>query len=730
MTTLTPALPRPTLVSVCIAVVLGLGTFSVYAPVRQHSFVSFDDPIYVTENPMVQAGLTAAGFNWAFTTGHGANWHPLTWLSHMLDCELFGPGPAGSHLMNLFFHIANTLLLFVVLHRLTSAVWRSALVAALFALHPLHVESVAWVAERKDVLSAFFFLLTLWAYVNYSASSAVRSPKRTAWLGCALLLFALGLMSKPMLVTLPCVLLLLDYWPLGRIASGVPLRVLGWEKAPFFLLSAVSCIVTFIVQSKGGAVQSLADFSIGARIENAFVSYARYLGKTFWPTDLAVFYPHPGNWPVTPVVFAIVLVAGACLVVLRFRRSFPFAAVGWFWFFGMMIPTIGLVQVSDQSLADRYTYLPSIGLFVALAWSAGAMCERWRLARVPIAVAATLATAACAARTGNQLGHWQNSERLFRHAIAVTPPNAVAQDSLGNALLDQGRVDEALGHFQTALAIEPDFADAHNNFGDALLKKNRTGEAIVHFEKAIELHPRHVIAYNNLADVFVQTKRPDAAVAHYRKVVELQPDFLVARHNLGMTLFQTGQREDAIAQFRTIAELQPDNANSRNNLGWILLQNGRLDEATTHLEKALAIRPDYPEAHNNLGKTLAQKGQSRAAATHYQTALRLQPDNVRALSNLAWLLATCPDPAARNGARAMELAQRADELSHGKDPASLQAFAAASAECGRFADAVTIAGRALDLAGAQSNPDAFVAALRSQLKVFEAGSPFRESDPR
>jgi tetratricopeptide (TPR) repeat protein len=668
-----------------ICLLLAVVTVLVYLPVQHHSFVSYDDPLYVTGNRPVQAGLTWAGAKWAFTTGHASNWHPLTWLSHMLDVQLFGASPAGPHMVNMFIHAANTVLLFIVLRRLTSALWRSALVAALFALHPLHVESVAWVAERKDVLSAFFFLLTLLMYARYvdgnPRSSTPDSQPSTPLaldprlLGpakrredgstldycSALLFFALGLMSKPMLVTLPFVLLLLDYWPLRRLAIsdwrlGIRHRIR--EKVPFFLLSALSCVVTFVMQRKNGDVQSLTKFPVSERIGNALVSYARYLGKTFWPADLAVFYPHPGHWPVAQVVFAAILVAGLCLGALWFGRRIPFAAMGWFWFLGMLVPAIGLVQVGSQSMADRYTYLPLIGIFIILSWGAAEVLARWRLPKAVIGIMAGLAVVACAVRTEGQLRHWQDGESLFRYALAVTKGNFVAHNNLGNALMHEGRVDEAIAHYQKALAIQPDYDLAHNNLGFALFQKGELDEAIAHFQKALVI-------------------QPDLVAAHYQ-------------------------------------------------LGNALLQKGRVNEAVVHYQKALEIQPDFADGHVNLANALLQKKQVREALAHCRAALKFQPDNPEILSDLAWVLATWPDASVRNGTEAIQLAQRAIQLTGGRDPMTLRALATAYAEAGQFGKAVSTARRALELAESHSNA-ALADTLRSDIKLYQADSPFRDT---
>jgi tetratricopeptide (TPR) repeat protein len=701
-------LARPTLASGLVCLMLALVTLLAYLPVRHHGFVVYDDPVYVTGNRPVQAGLTWAGAKWAFTTFYSSNWHPLTWFSHMLDVQLFGASPTGPHMVNVLFHAANTVLLFILLRRLTGALWRSALVAALFALHPLHVESVAWVAERKDVLSAFFFLLTLLMYARYvekrsrvedrgsrSATASALNSRLAARAYCAVLIFfALGLMSKPMLVTLPFVLLLLDYWPLRRLAIGdwrLAIRLIR-EKVPLFLLSALSSVVTFAAQKSGGTVRSLASFPMGERIENALVSYARYLGKTFWPDDLAAYYPHPGYWPAWQVVSAVMLVAGLCLGVLRFGRRFPFAVTGWFWFLGMLVPTIGIVQVSNQAMADRYTYLPSIGVFIIFVWGAAEALARWRLSKAVVGTGAGLVIVVCVALTEGQLRHWQDSESLFSHALAVTKNNAVAHNNLGNLFLEDGQVDEAMTHYQEALGIQPDYADARCNIGSALLQKGRVDEAI----------------------------------AQFRKALEIQPDDASAHNNLGNALLSAGRFDEAISQYQEALKIQPDFAKAHNNLGWSLVQSRRLDEAIDQFQKALEIQPDYAEAHNNLAFALLQKGQVREAVAHCRTALKLQPGDAGTMSNLAWVLATCPDASVRNGGQAIVLAQRATEITGSQDPMILRTLAAACAEGKRFTDAMAAARRAIQLAENQSNT-ALADALRSQLVFYEAGTAFRDT---
>jgi tetratricopeptide (TPR) repeat protein len=623
-------------------------------------------------------------------------------------------------------------------------------------LHPLHVESVAWVAERKDVLSAFFGLGTLVAYRSYTTHRTYRTY------ALCLLLFALGLMSKPMLVTLPLVMLLLDYWPLGQLAISnwrSAIRPLAVEKIPFLMLSAASCVVTFVVQRKGGAVQSLSSYSLSERIANALVSYERYLGKTFWPVDLAVPYPHPGHWPAGQVILAAGVIVSLCVVALWSARKFPFVTTGWFWFFGMMIPAIGLVQVGDQSMADRYTYLPLIGIFIIFVWGVGEAVTRWRLSPGWTGAAAGVLMAACIVATRNQLRCWENSETLFRRALAVTDKNSLAHNNLGNALFDRGQVNEAILQFQKALEIQPNYIDAHINLGNALrdagrpddaivqfqaalrlqpdsaeahynfgnlcLQTGKTDDAIVHFRAAAESSADHVMARNNLANTLLQKGEVDEAIRFYREALQIRPDFVAAHHNLGGILLRRGQADEAVAHFRKVVELQPGSANVYNNLGWMLRQTGRYDESAIQLEQALKLQPDYPEAHVNLAKTLLLLGKAPEAVSHLRTALKLQADDRRTLADLAWVLATWPDATVRNGVEATELARQAIRLSNGEDAAALEALAAAQAECGKYGEAAETARRALTAADSQANP-ALVETLRVQLERFQSNAPLRE----
>jgi protein O-mannosyl-transferase len=625
-----------------VSVLLAAAVFLAFGQTLRHEFVNYDDNLYFYSNPQVQAGLTWHGVMWAFRTGETNNWHPLTWLSLMLDVTLFGTAPAGPHLTNIILHAANTVLLFLLLRRLTGAHWRSAFVAALFALHPLHVESVAWVSERKDMLSACFGLLALLMYARYARAGAKPPASRDYWL--ALLLYALALMSKPMMVTLPFVMLLLDWWPLGRFEPTVARSrssVLGrlmFEKLPLIALSAVSSMVTLVYQKK--AIQSLTHITIGIRIVNAVVSYGRYLGKMFWPVNLAVPYPHTGYASFELCCLSAVLIAAVCLVVYRLRSNFPFLVTGWFWYLGMLVPVIGLVQVGMQSMADRYTYLPLVCVFIMLTWGADKILKRWELSATAICPMALLVLAACTARTIDQLRVWQDSETLFRHALAVTDDNFIAHNNLGLALMQTGRVEDAVPHFRQALSIRPAFAEAHNNLGNALLQTGSAGEALEHFREASRLMPDSASVHYDLGNALSQIGHYGEAIAQYELALRIKPDFAEARYNLGNALLRSGKAAEAIAQYEQALRIRPDHPETHCNLGNALLDLGRAAEARTHYEQALRIKPDFAEAHNNLGNALLQLGHVPEAIAQYQQALRIKPEYAEARDNLLRLRAS------------------------------------------------------------------------------------------
>jgi len=588
------------------ALLLALVTLAVYWPATRHDFVNYDDGFYVLANPHVSSGLTWDNVKYVFLNFDCFNWHPITMLSHMLDCQLFGLNPWGHHLTSGLLHAVNAALVFLLLRGLTGAVGRSLMVAMLFGLHPLHVESVAWVAERKDVLSTLFGLLSLICYGRYA-----RSKPASAQYLLALLFLALGLMSKPMLVTWPFVMLLLDYWPLGRMRNAEcgmrSFSRLLLEKVPFFILAAAMCVVTMVVQKQPGESEMLIpSLPLGARIGNCLVAYCRYLEKLFWPTDLAVFYPHPGHWPVGTVLLAGGLLAGGSVIFWRLRRQ-PFLLMGWLWFLGTLVPVIGLVQVGGQAMADRYAYVPSLGVFIMVVWGVYELTRGRRYQSVRLAAAGLAAITLCVAVTRQQLSYWQNGETLFRHALNVTENNWLAHNNLGVVLEDQGRISEAISQCQEAVRLRPDFAEAHYNLAIALGKNGQIDDAISQCQEALRLKPDYAEAHNNLGVAWLKQGRMADAIHQYQSALSLNPDYAEAHFNLGVALGDQGQMAEAIHQYQAALRCKPDYAGACNNLGVAFGKQGRLDEAILQFQNALRLQPDDVEAQNNLARLLEIK---------------------------------------------------------------------------------------------------------------------------
>jgi Flp pilus assembly protein TadD len=590
-----------------VGVVLVVLTVAVYGQTVQQGFISFDDDDYITNNPVVQQGLTWEGVLWAFSAPHVYNWHPLTWLSHMLDVQLFGLDAGGHHLMSLLFHLANTLLLFIVLRSMTGALWRSGFVAALFALHPLHVESVAWVAERKDVLSTLFWMLTLWCYVAY-----VRKPGlRRYW--PVLLCFALGLLAKQMAVTLPFVLLLLDYWPLKRLGPEGSAALSDWrrtvplirEKLPLFALAAAASVLIYLVQAETGLVKSAEAFPLSVRLENSLYSYAAYLFKAFLPVHLAVFYPHPGTaFPLWKAAGAAALLLLITALVLRSRKAY--LAVGWFWYLGTLVPVIGLVQVGLQGMADRYTYIPLIGIFIMAAWGIPELVARWPSRRVVLPAAAVAVIAALAILTWFQAGTWRSNVALYRHAVEVTTGNAWAEYNLGLALTIEGRQREAVPHFQEAIRLKPGNLNAILNLGAIQAGQRDFASARASFNRVLELSPGHAEALKNLSLLLIMQDDLAEAAVRLRTLHRVRPDSPEGWFLTGLLDSRRGKPADAEADFRRAISLRPDYAEAHTNLAILLAEQGRLKEAIVHFREAVRIRPDDREAARNLEMALGE----------------------------------------------------------------------------------------------------------------------------
>jgi tetratricopeptide (TPR) repeat protein len=543
-----------------ICVALAVITVAVYAPVRGHEFVSFDDEAYVRANPHIAGGLTWEAVRWAFTSGYAANWHPLTWISHALDVSLFGMNAGAHHVVNLVLHVANTLLLFDVLRRATGALGRSAFVAALFAVHPLHVESVAWVAERKDVLSTLFWMLTLEAYVAWT-----RAPNARRY-ALVLLAFAAGLMSKPMLVTLPFALLLLDVWPLRRMTDAASAKRLVVEKIPLFLLAAASSVVTFLVQRAEGAVAGFEANPVGDRVANALISYVIYARNMFWPARLAAIYVQERPLPTWKGVAAAALLALVTILAVRGARRRPWFVVGWLWFLGTLVPVVGLVQVGMQSMADRYTYVPLVGLFVVVAWVATELADWERRRGAALPAAAVLATLACAVVARRQVETWKDSETLWRHAVDVEPDNAAAHNYLGDHLCWLGRWDEAVAEFREFVRISPDSAEARNNLGYALMKRGDFGAAEAALREALQRDSAFADAHENLGFTLRSQGRLDDAVVELNEALRLRPGFAAAHRDLAGVYAEQGRVGDAVREFETALRLDPDDQGARDGL--------------------------------------------------------------------------------------------------------------------------------------------------------------------
>jgi tetratricopeptide (TPR) repeat protein len=704
-------------------------TWLVFGQTVHYDFVNYDDNEYVYANPNIAHGLTIHGIIHAFSGTHSANWHPLTTLSHMLDCQQYGLHAGGHHFTNIVLHTIAVVLLFLVLQQMTSSIWRSAFVAAVFAIHPLHVESVAWISERKDVLSAVFFMLTLGAYVRYA-----KSPSVGRYLTMSIL-FALGLMSKPMLVTVPFVLLLLDYWPLGRwpgakgkeeMAFGPsqwsPVRGLVVEKLPLLALSVASGLVTLWAQRSG--VASVEKLPVISRITNGLVAYVIYLKQMIWPVRLAAFYPHPEDtlpvWEIG-LAFTLIVLASAGAIVLRPKR--PYIFTGWFWYLVMLLPVIGLIQAGSQAHADRYTYLPQIGLYIFLSWTIADAIASRRQCRIAAAMA-SLAVIALAWRAHIQASYWRNGESLWRHALDVTSGNFMAHDGVGVSLLSQGRLDEAIDQFQMALKIAPGFSAAETNLSIALTRKGRIDDAITQLRTLVKEHPDDPEAHYQLGNALLKKGDSQGAIAAYEKALSLQVRYPTAHYNFGIALDRNGRIDEAIAHYQEAVREDPHYADAYYLLGNDLLRKARVDDAIGAYERALKSRPRYPEVENNIGFALLQKGRSSEAIAHWQNALAIQPDSVDSLNNLAWILATFPETWIRNRGQALALAERANQLSGNKNPKILRTLAAAYAENGRFTEARVIAETGLQLANAQGNP-ALASILEGDIALYRKNAPVR-----
>ena len=673
-----------------VSVVLFTGTMLLFRRAFDYGFTNYDDPAYVTDNLMVQAGLARDSLVWAFTAKTDY-WHPLTWLSHMLDWQLYGASATGHHITSVAWHALNAVLAFHVLRRLTGAFWTSAFAAALFAWHPLRVESVVWITERKDVMSGCFFLLTLWAYAAYAERRGGRRPGTGPYL-LTLGLFALGLMCKPMLVSLPAVLLVLDFWPLRRAAfaaDALPAwRRLLVEKIPFIALAAVAAVLTVLLQRSAGAF--VLDIPPGARLGNAFVSVVRYAGKFFWPFDLAVSYPHPGYWPVPAVAGAALFSLGLTVAAWRQRSRRPWLLAGWLWFLVMLLPAIGLVQVGFQAMADRYTYLPVLGLQLAVLWNLGEW-PAWRARPVGAAAAGILVLLGCAARTWDQEAVWRSPVALFTHAIAVTGNNDPAEAFLGYTLEGYNRNEEAAAHCERSLQINPRNKLALFGLGRVREKQGRLEEAITCYRTALQLEPDDAQCEYRLGRLQVRMGHPDLGVPHMTAAVRRREDIRATNLLIAIAESRRGRATGVLPYFAAALAADPNDVNANFELGLALVGLGRPDEALERYRTVLKLQPDHAGAHTEIGLILLKQGGEGEALEHFRAAVACDPK--LGVAQLA--LARTAEHLARRAEADAAFARARECLPD--DPAVENSWAEALARRGRFADAVPHYQRAVQL---------------------------------
>ena len=626
--------------SILVCLFLIITAVIVYGQMLDHDFVYFDDNHYVAENDRVKAGLTADNIRWAFSTLHLEFWHPLTWLSLMLDTQLFGVNPGGYLFTNLLLHIFNSLLLFIFLNRAIGSVWRSGLVAALFALHPMHVESVAWIAQRKDVLSSFFWMLTMLAYLYFAERPGLKTY-------LAVLIFLIcGLMAKSMLITLPFVLLLLDYWPLGRLRyeASAKIFLLAFlyrlrEKVPLIVVSGAAGVVTYLAQQSGGGIKSLAAVSLADRISNALISYVAYLAKMLWPFKLACFYPFPESFSLGRVGGALLLLLLITGLAIRLARRYPFVIVGWLWYLGTLIPVIGLVKIGAFSMADRYSYVPLIGIFIILIWGVPELLVGINYRKAVMAGLATLTLALCLLTSMNQVRFWRDGYSLFTHAQQVTADNWFAHIVLGRDLLRREKFVEATEHFLETLRLKPKYIPTYINLGFTYGRQNKITEAIAYMAEAERMNPNQADVQESLGILYVQQGDLKKANRHFNKALKIEPENATAHKYLGNMMVDKGDLDAAIYHYVESLRIQPGNARVHYNLGLALEKQDKNEKAAEQYLAALKIEPDNADAHYNLANVKVKQNKLDAAAEHYQKALAIKPDLIQALSNLALVYA-------------------------------------------------------------------------------------------
>ncbi|MBF0119935.1 MAG: tetratricopeptide repeat protein [Desulfobacterales bacterium] len=602
-------------------------TLAVYYKVGTFDFISFDDPEYVTQNNRIKSNLSWENIKWTFTSKTGANWHPLTLISHMIDWQLYGKNAGGHHLTNLIFHIANALLLFFALNKMTGKIWEAAFVAFLFSLHPTHVESVAWISERKDVLSTFFFMLTLLSYIRY-----IKKPLLSSYF-IVLLFFSLGLMAKPMLVTLPFVLLLLDYWPLNRFSKKGATLNLILEKIPLFIVTIIVSIITFIVQHTIGATALSSVYSIKIRIANAIVAYSIYIFKAFFPYSLSVFYPYPDP-PMRQtflLTISILIIITISYAAIRTSKKFPYFITGWLFYLGTLVPVIGIIQVGSQSMADRYTYIPFIGIFIIVAWGLSQFTYKKIIFSIIIIVFSIL--------TWRQVSYWENSQTLFKHSVDVDEKNIMAYNNLSAALIKDKKIDEAIEYLNKAIKIKPKNIDTNVNLCLALGKQNKSSEAIIYCYRAMKMKNIPKETHNSIGNALEQLGHVNEAIKEYYKALKLNPDYAGVINNLGSIFAKQGDINRAMTYFKDTIKIDPNFVEAYNNIGNILCQENKIPEAIIYYNKALEIDNDYADAHYNLGNIFRDKGDYNKAIIHFKDAIRIKPEHNEAHNNLGIILA-------------------------------------------------------------------------------------------
>ena len=624
---------------VCIFLVIA--TFIVYEQVRTFEYINYDDNEYIVENQVLAKGLTWENVIWAFTDSIDVSnyWHPLAWISHLIDVELYGMNLGGHHLTNLIFHILNTVLLFIVFKRMTGCIWRSGFIAALFAFHPLHVESVAWLAERKDVMSGFFWMLTLWFYCRYAALPGLKRYLPV------FLFFIMGLMSKPMVVTLPFVMLLLDFWPLGRFDAGrsiqdgkgqnrLPLFKLILEKVPLFIMTLLVSIATFLTQHQAGVVETLENLSFADRVANSMVSYVGYIEKMFWPVNLAFVYPHPGAIPVYQWAGAGLLLLMITFFSIYYRKSYPWVAVGWFWYLGVLFPVNGLVVIGPHTMADRYTYLPLIGLSIIVAWTIPVFVQQRKYGKQILITTAVVIVSILLVATWKTAGYWKNTVTVCERALAVTKNNYVAHNNLGFVFEEQGRLGEAFKHYSAAFRIKPENDKVRNNLGSILVKLGRPNDVVRLYTEALKARPDQAGMHYRLGVALGSIDRTDEAVIHYRKALQLEPAVADPYLRLGDYFLGSSRVKEAIYNYKEALKIDPEHVEAHNSLAIVLTRAGKLSEALDHGRHALRLNPDDAEIHNNMGIILAMHGRTDEAVAYLQKALKLKPGYHDAMDNL------------------------------------------------------------------------------------------------